>query len=122
MDIFRIINEGNRADSPGHNGAKMEAWGQKMPPVQVAELTAFIIATCKGRRKSRWIGAVGRSLFQAPAAVLAAAVRAIFHIIPNFSPLLAPGERPAATRANLARQIGLFDVFSHRGNILPIAP
>lgn len=44
MDIFKIINEGTPADSPGHNGAKMEAWGQKLPPVQVAELTAFIIS------------------------------------------------------------------------------
>lgn len=44
MDIFRIINEGTPADSPGHNGAKMEAWGQKMPPLQIAEMTAFIIA------------------------------------------------------------------------------
>lgn len=43
MDIFRIINEGTPPDSTGHNGAKMEAWGLKLPPVQVAELTAFII-------------------------------------------------------------------------------
>ncbi|QTN32793.1 c-type cytochrome [Akkermansiaceae bacterium] len=47
MDIFRIINEGTPANSPGHNGAKMEAWGLKMPPVQVAELTAFIISENK---------------------------------------------------------------------------
>lgn len=44
MDIFAIINVGTPADSPGHNGAKMEAWGQKMPPIQIAELTAFIIS------------------------------------------------------------------------------
>jgi cytochrome c oxidase cbb3-type subunit 3 len=44
MDIFRLINQGTPADSPGHNGAKMEAWGQKIPPVQVAELTAFLIS------------------------------------------------------------------------------
>lgn len=44
MDIFKLINEGTPADSPGHNGAKMEAWGQKMPPVQIAELTAFLIS------------------------------------------------------------------------------
>jgi cytochrome c oxidase cbb3-type subunit 3 len=47
MDIFRIINEGTPAESPGHNGAKMEAWGQKMPPVQIAEITAFIISRNK---------------------------------------------------------------------------
>lgn len=44
MDIFKLINEGTPADSPGHNGAKMEAWGQKMPPLQIAEMTAFIIS------------------------------------------------------------------------------
>ena len=35
---------GELADSPGHNNAKMEAWGLKLPPVQIAELTAFIIS------------------------------------------------------------------------------
>ena len=44
MDIFRLINDGTPAESPGHNGAKMEAWGQKMPPVQIAEITAFLIS------------------------------------------------------------------------------
>jgi cytochrome c oxidase cbb3-type subunit 3 len=44
MDIFRLINEGTPADSPGHIGAKMEAWGQKLPPIQIAELTAFLIS------------------------------------------------------------------------------
>lgn len=44
MEIFKLINEGTPPDSTGHNGAKMEAWGLKLPPVQVAELTAFIIS------------------------------------------------------------------------------
>ena len=44
MDIFRLINEGTPPDSTGHNGAKMEAWGLKLPPIQVAELTAFLIS------------------------------------------------------------------------------
>lgn len=43
MDIFKIINEGTPAGSSGHNGARMEAWGQKLPPIQVAQLTAFLI-------------------------------------------------------------------------------
>lgn len=43
MDIFKIINEGTPADSTGHNGAKMEAWGQKLPPIQIAQLTAYLI-------------------------------------------------------------------------------
>ena len=44
MDIFKIIHDGTPPESPGHNNAKMEAWGLKLPPVQVAELTAFIIS------------------------------------------------------------------------------
>jgi len=47
MEIFKIINEGTPPDSAGHNGAKMEAWGLKIPPVQIAELTAFIISENK---------------------------------------------------------------------------
>ncbi|MGJ8643631.1 MAG: cbb3-type cytochrome c oxidase N-terminal domain-containing protein [Luteolibacter sp.] len=47
MDIFKLINEGTPADSPGHNGAKMEAWGLKMQPVKIAELTAYIISENK---------------------------------------------------------------------------
>ncbi len=43
MDIFKLINEGTPADSPGHNGARMMAWGQTMPPIQIAQLTAFLI-------------------------------------------------------------------------------
>jgi cytochrome c oxidase cbb3-type subunit III len=48
MDIFKIINQGTPVDSPGHNGAKMEAWGQKMPPLQIAEMTAYIISKNPG--------------------------------------------------------------------------
>jgi len=44
MDIFRIINDGTPPESTGHNNAKMEPWGLKLPPVQIAELTAFIIS------------------------------------------------------------------------------
>lgn len=43
MDIFKIINEGTPPESTGHNGAKMAAWGQTLPPIQVAQLTAFLI-------------------------------------------------------------------------------
>ncbi len=43
MDIFKIINEGTPADSSGHNNAKMEAWGKKLPPVQIAKVTAYIV-------------------------------------------------------------------------------
>jgi cytochrome c oxidase cbb3-type subunit III len=43
MDIFKIINNGTPPESAGHNGAKMEAWGQKMAPIKVVELVSFII-------------------------------------------------------------------------------
>ena len=43
MDIFKLVNDGTPADSAGNNGARMEAWGQKMPPIKIAELVAFII-------------------------------------------------------------------------------
>jgi cytochrome c oxidase cbb3-type subunit 3 len=44
MDVFKLINEGTPADSTGHNGARMQAWGQMLSPKQIAELTAFLIA------------------------------------------------------------------------------
>lgn len=43
MEIFKLIHDGTPADSAGHNGAKMEAWGQKFPPMKIAELTAFLL-------------------------------------------------------------------------------
>jgi cytochrome c oxidase cbb3-type subunit 3 len=43
MDLFKIINNGTPAESSGHNGARMEAWGQKMAPIKVVELVSFII-------------------------------------------------------------------------------
>lgn len=48
MDVFRIINDGTPADSPGHNGAKMQAWGQMLSPKQVAEVTAYLISKNPG--------------------------------------------------------------------------
>jgi cytochrome c oxidase cbb3-type subunit 3 len=44
MDLFKLINEGTPADSTGHNGARMQAWGQMLSPKQIAEVTAFLIA------------------------------------------------------------------------------
>jgi cytochrome c oxidase cbb3-type subunit 3 len=44
MDIFRIINEGTPADSDGHNGARMLAYGDMLPPTEIAAVTAYIIA------------------------------------------------------------------------------
>lgn len=44
MDVFKLINEGTPADSTGHNGARMQAWGQMLSPKQIAEVTAFLIS------------------------------------------------------------------------------
>jgi cytochrome c oxidase cbb3-type subunit III len=44
MDIFKIINEGSPPESTGHNGAKMQVWGQTLSPKQIAEVTAYLIA------------------------------------------------------------------------------
>ncbi len=44
MQIFRLINEGSPPESTGHNGAKMQVWGQTLNPKQIAEVTAYLIA------------------------------------------------------------------------------
>ncbi len=44
MDIFKLVNDGSPPESTGHNGAKMQAWGQTLSPKQIAEVTAYIIS------------------------------------------------------------------------------
>lgn len=44
MEIFKLINEGSPPESTGHNGAKMQVWGQMLNPKQIAEVTAYLIA------------------------------------------------------------------------------
>ena len=44
LDLFKLINDGTPADSAGHNGAKMQAWGQMLKPEEIFEVTAFIIS------------------------------------------------------------------------------
>lgn len=44
MDLFKLINEGSPPESTGHNGAKMQAWGQTLGPKQIAEVVAFLIS------------------------------------------------------------------------------
>ncbi len=44
MDLFNLINKGSPPESTGHNNAKMEAWGQKLSPKQIAEVVSFIIS------------------------------------------------------------------------------
>lgn len=44
MDLFKLIHEGSPPESTGHNGAKMQPWGQTLSPKQVAEVVAFLIS------------------------------------------------------------------------------
>ncbi|MEI8340829.1 MAG: cbb3-type cytochrome c oxidase N-terminal domain-containing protein [Verrucomicrobiota bacterium] len=44
MDIFKLINGGTPPESAGNNGARMEAWGQKMPPIKIVELVSFLMS------------------------------------------------------------------------------
>ena len=43
MEIFKLINVGTPPESAGYNGARMEAWGQKLTPVEIAQVVAYII-------------------------------------------------------------------------------
>lgn len=44
MQIFKLINEGSPPESTGHNGAKMQVWGNTLSPKQIAEVTSYLIA------------------------------------------------------------------------------
>jgi cytochrome c oxidase cbb3-type subunit III len=44
MDIFNLIKDGTPEDSDGHNGARMLAYGNLLPPTDIAAVTAYIIA------------------------------------------------------------------------------
>lgn len=44
MDLFNLINGGTPVGKPGFNGAKMEAWGQKLSPVDIASVVAYIVS------------------------------------------------------------------------------
>ncbi len=44
MELFNLINNGTPAGKPGFNGTKMEAWGQKLSPVDIASVVAYIIS------------------------------------------------------------------------------
>ena len=44
MEIFKLINEGTPATSPGYNGNRMVPWGQQLTPIEIAQLVAFIIS------------------------------------------------------------------------------
>lgn len=44
MELFKLIHEGSPPESTGHNGARMQPWGQMLSPKQIAEVVAFLIA------------------------------------------------------------------------------
>jgi cytochrome c oxidase cbb3-type subunit III len=44
MELFKLIHEGSPPESTGHNGARMQPWGQTLSPKQIAEVVAFLIA------------------------------------------------------------------------------
>jgi len=48
MDIFRIINNGTPPESPGHNNARMAAWDKDLAPLQITQLTAYLISANPG--------------------------------------------------------------------------
>jgi len=43
MELFKLINAGSPPESTGHNGAKMQAWGQTLSPKQIAEVVSYLI-------------------------------------------------------------------------------
>lgn len=44
MDIFRLIKDGTPSESEGHNGARMLAYGNLLPPTEIAAVTAYILS------------------------------------------------------------------------------
>jgi cytochrome c oxidase cbb3-type subunit 3 len=44
MGLFNLINKGSPPESTGNNGAKMEAWGQKLSPVEIAQVLSYVIS------------------------------------------------------------------------------
>lgn len=44
MDIFRLINNGTPPESEGHNNARMLAYGDTLPPTDIAAVTAYILS------------------------------------------------------------------------------
>lgn len=44
MGLFNLINKGSPPESTGNNGAKMEPWGQKLTPVEIAQVLSYVIS------------------------------------------------------------------------------
>ena len=44
MGLFNLINKGSPPESTGNNGARMEAWGQKLSPMEIAQVLSYVIS------------------------------------------------------------------------------
>ena len=44
MGLFKLINKGSPPASTGNNAARMQAWGQQLSPVEIAQVLAYIIS------------------------------------------------------------------------------
>jgi len=44
MGLFNLINKGSPPESTGNNGARMEAWGQKLSPIEIAQVLSYVIS------------------------------------------------------------------------------
>ncbi len=44
MGLFNLINKGSPPESTGNNGTKMEAWGQKLSPMEIAQVLSYVIS------------------------------------------------------------------------------
>ncbi len=44
MGLFDLINKGSPPESTGNNGVRMEAWGQKLSPAEIAQVLSYIIS------------------------------------------------------------------------------
>ncbi|KAB2642820.1 MAG: c-type cytochrome [Verrucomicrobia bacterium] len=44
MGLFNLINKGSPPESNGNNGARMEAWGAKLSPMEIAQVLSYVIS------------------------------------------------------------------------------
>ena len=44
MGLFDLINKGSPPESTGNNGARMQAWGQTLSPMEIAQVLSYIIS------------------------------------------------------------------------------
>ena len=44
MGLFNLIAKGSPPESTGNNGARMEAWSQKLSPTEIAQVLSYVIS------------------------------------------------------------------------------